>query len=179
VTRATISRLRDLELFTGCGRGDLAVIDSSGATLDVPSGRRLCTEGTTGEEFFVLLTGLAEVSTASGRLAVLGAGGWFGEVALLTRSPRRASVLTIAASTLLVFGQREFRTLLDIAPVRARLERSAQLVVGDSTPRPRPAYQPLVEGFPTRGGFLAERGPEGALGRGRHQQRDQAREFHP
>jgi CRP-like cAMP-binding protein len=147
VTRPTISRLRDLELFHGCRRADLATIDRTGTTLDVPSGRILCTEGSVGEEFFVLITGLAEVATATGRVAMLGPGGWFGEVALLKGTRRRASVVTMTSSTLLVFGLREFRTLLDIIPVRARLEFSAQRIVDDSTPIPRPTYQPLAEGF--------------------------------
>lgn len=150
MTRATISRLRDLDLFEECKRADLALIDRTGATIDVPSRRVLCREGSVGEEFFVLISGLAEVSTASGRIAMLGSGGWFGEVALLNGTRRCASVTTMTASTLLVFGMREFRTLLDAPGVRARLERSAEAVSDNGTKKQQPIYQPLPEGFPIR-----------------------------
>ena len=79
MSRTTIERLRNLELFAGCGRRELERIDQLTVTLQIPAGRRLCAEGARGEEFFVLLDGVANLHSSSGGASLLGAGAWFGE----------------------------------------------------------------------------------------------------
>ena len=126
MSKTTISRLRTLDLFEGCSRAQLAKIDRLGITLAFAPGRALCVEGSPGAEFFVLLDGVVDVRTSSGTVALLRPGSWFGEIALIDKVARRATVTTRSKSLLLVFGRREFNTLLAIAPhVRARLQRSA------------------------------------------------------
>jgi CRP-like cAMP-binding protein len=126
MSKTTISRLRSLELFEGCTRAQLAKIDRLGITLGFAPGRALCVEGSPGAEFFVLVDGVADVRTSSGTVALLRSGAWFGEIALIDKVPRRATVTTRSESRVIVFGRREFNTLLAIAPhVRARLQRSA------------------------------------------------------
>ena len=144
-----LRRLAALELFTDCRRADLARIDRLGVTLDLPAGRTLCRQGAAGEEFFVVLSGLVDVRTDSGTVARLHPGAWFGEVALLDGSPRRATVVTKTAVTVLVFGRREFKSLLAVVPgVRARLERTRTRLVDGMAPTRRPWYQPLSPRFP-------------------------------
>ena len=50
------------------------------------------------------------------KVATLTAGGSFGELALLTRLPRNATVVADTEMELLVLGQREFSGLLDEVP---------------------------------------------------------------
>jgi CRP-like cAMP-binding protein len=126
VSKTPITRLRGVELFDGCTRAQLAKIDRLGNTLVVAPGRALCVEGSPGAEFFVLVDGVLEVRTWSGTVALLRPGSWFGEIALIDTVPRRATVTTRSESILIVFGRREFNTLLAIAPqIRERLQRSA------------------------------------------------------
>src|SRR3954463_5323893 len=105
-TERPINRLRNLELFAGCRPSELRQIDQLLVTLDVPAGRTLCTEGTRGREFFVLVDGVANLHASNGDAALLSAGSWFGDRALLEHAQRDATITTVTDTTLLVFGQR-------------------------------------------------------------------------
>ncbi len=149
MSKSTIRRLASLELFASCRRSELEAIDRLGVTLDVPAGRVLCLEGQPGEEFFVLLSGSAEVRSTSGAAALVFPGGWFGETALLDGAPRRATVAARCDSTVLVFNRIEFAQLLHIAPaLHARLQQSATRVLAGGYPSRQPWYQPLPASFP-------------------------------
>jgi len=50
------------------------------------------------------------------RIAMLGPGQYFGEMALLDRGPRTATIVADTDMSLLVLGQREFAGLLDQIP---------------------------------------------------------------
>lgn len=77
-------------------------------TMMVASGAPVIQEGTTGSEAFILARGELEVlrsvpgEKAPIELAHLGAGALFGEMALLSRAPRAASVVAMRPSILLV-----------------------------------------------------------------------------
>ena len=149
MSKSTIRRLAALELFVSCRRSQLEQIDRLGVTLDVPAGRILCVEGQPGDEFFVLLAGVADVRTASGTAALVFPGGWFGETALIDGAPRRATVAARCDSTVLVFNRAEFIDLLRIAPaVARRLELAAARVVAGVVPSRGSWYQPLPASFP-------------------------------
>jgi MFS family permease len=75
---------------------------------DVAAGDRLITAGDDGNEFFVLLDGAVEVTTAEGGVIRLTAPASFGEVALMHDSPRTATVTTIDTSRLAVIRRTEF-----------------------------------------------------------------------
>ncbi len=126
MSKTTVNRIRDLDLFAECTRSQLAKIDQLGVALVVAPGRALCVEGAPGAEFFVLVEGLVDVRTSSGTVALLRPGAWFGEAALIDNMPRRATVTARSESMLIVFGRREFNSLLAVAPlVRERIRRSA------------------------------------------------------
>jgi CRP-like cAMP-binding protein len=82
----------------------------------VPSGKVLVKEGAVGHEFFLILEGQAVVRRGGRRIAMLGPGQYFGEMALLDRGPRSATVVADTDMDLLVLGQREFSGLLDQVP---------------------------------------------------------------
>jgi CRP-like cAMP-binding protein len=145
-----IARLKSIALFTDCSRAQLATIDRLGVTLDLPAGATLCTEARPGAEFFVLLSGLAEVRTVSGTAAVLWPGAWFGEIALIAHAPRRATVTSRTPVTVLVFGKREFSGLRGVNPhIDECLERTTADVVAGKPPTELPWYQPLRSGRST------------------------------
>ena len=82
----------------------------------MPPGHVLCTQGTIGREFFFVVDGQASVRRNNRKVATLGPGQYFGELALLDRRPRSASVISDTEMRLLVLGQREFNTVLDTMP---------------------------------------------------------------
>jgi CRP-like cAMP-binding protein len=73
-------------------------------------------EGDSGREFFVLIDGTAEVERGGKKVADLGAGDFFGEIALIAKTPRNATITTTSPVEALVITDRAFRTLLDHAP---------------------------------------------------------------
>jgi CRP-like cAMP-binding protein len=161
MSRSTLQQLHSTELFADCRRSQLAKLDELGCVVRIKAGRTLCTEGTPGAEFFVLLDGDVEVRTNAGTIATLHRGAWFGEVALLDRGARRATVTAPADATVLVFDRREFATLLKIAPeARARVHRSTRNVLAGAPPTMQPWYQPArigVAGPATATGGVSDR----------------------
>ena len=111
-----LDHLSNVRLFSACNRKELAMIGKASDEIDVPAGKVLCEQGKPGFEFYLILDGTAMVKRNGRKVAELGPGGSFGELALLTRLPRNATVEASTPMTLLILGQREFSGLLDEVP---------------------------------------------------------------
>ena len=79
----------------------------------------LVEEGKPGHEFFLIEDGTAEVRRKNRKVATLGRGQFFGELSLLDRGPRSATVVADTDMTLVVLGQREFLGVIDEVPSMA------------------------------------------------------------
>jgi CRP-like cAMP-binding protein len=112
-------------LFSECSGRELKAIAKATDEVTVPAGRILVEEGTLGRELYLIVEGTATVRRNNRKVASLGAGQHFGELALLDRRPRTATVVSETEMTLLVLGQREFNALLDTTPALARKLMSA------------------------------------------------------
>ena len=73
-------------------------------------------EGRPGREFFVLVDGSALVTKKGKKVAELKGGDWFGEIALLTDTPRTATVTATSAVDVLVITDRRFKTVVETMP---------------------------------------------------------------
>ncbi|HET9730141.1 MAG TPA: PEP/pyruvate-binding domain-containing protein [Acidimicrobiia bacterium] len=84
-----------------------------------PAGETITKEGTAAAAFFVIESGTAEVSTGGHTVATLGAGDYFGEIALIDEGARCADVT--ATSDLVCYGLTywEFRPLVQRNPTIA------------------------------------------------------------
>ena len=111
-----LDKLADVPLFSALSRKDLQRIAKASDEVDVKAGRVLVDQGKTGHEFFLILEGTASVRRNNRKVATLGAGQYFGELSLLSREPRDASVTADTDMKLLILGQREFTGLLDSVP---------------------------------------------------------------
>jgi CRP-like cAMP-binding protein len=80
----------------------------------------LVEQGRIGMEFFLIVDGSAAVTRSGKKVATLGPGAHFGELALLDRRPRSASVTSETDMDVLVLSQRQFNTLLAAVPTIAR-----------------------------------------------------------
>ena len=105
-----------IPLFEACSQAELARIATITTQLDVPDGEVLIREGETGDLFFVLVKGSAEVRKGRRRIATLGAGDFAGEIALLTDAPRTATVTTTSPVTALRATRKGFSALLETSP---------------------------------------------------------------
>ena len=111
--------LRTMELFSGCTATQLNRISSLTVLVDSRQGTVLAEEGKPGREFFIIAEGTATVFRSGVRLAVLGPGSFFGEMALLDGGSRTATVVADTDLSLFVFSPAEFRSLQDVAPLVA------------------------------------------------------------
>ena len=113
---AKVSLLSDVPLFGRCSRRQLAKIASIAEEVDYPAATAVVRKGDPGSHFFVIVDGEADVRRGARKLATLRAGGFFGEIALVTGSPRTATVTTGTPMRALVIASRNFRQLLQDAP---------------------------------------------------------------
>jgi CRP/FNR family cyclic AMP-dependent transcriptional regulator len=113
---AKIELLKRVPLFSGCSKGELRELAKSADELDIREGTVLTREGRPGREFFVLVDGTARVTKAGTKVADLGAGDWFGEIALITNSPRTATVTATSPGDVLVITDRRFHSVVETMP---------------------------------------------------------------
>jgi CRP-like cAMP-binding protein len=107
-----VALLRKVPLFGACDERQLAFIASQVEEMDFAAGHVLCREGESGGEFFVIVSGTAEVKRGGRDVGQLGAGDFFGEIALIDRGPRTATVVAISAMRCLVLSHSQFRNVL-------------------------------------------------------------------
>lgn len=132
---AKIDLLKKVPLFAGCSKAELREVALVADEIDLQDGRVLTREGRRGREFFVLVDGTVSVTRAGKKLADLGAGDWFGEIAILTHTPRTATVTASSPVRVLVITDRAFRRVVEsmpriafkvLASVGQRLEHDAR-----------------------------------------------------
>jgi CRP-like cAMP-binding protein len=111
-----LTHLSNVRLFSALSNRELVRIGRVAEEVKVPAGKVVVQEGSSGHEFFLILEGQATVRRNGRKVATLGPGQYFGELALLDRAPRNATVEADTAMTLIVVGQREFSGLLDEIP---------------------------------------------------------------
>ena len=116
-----VEHLADVPLFRACSKSDLRIIARHTSTVEAPADTVLVQEGEAADTFFVLLRGEASVrrkgtAKRSRRVATLGPGSYFGELALLDPAPRSATVSATTPVTLAAISARVFRTLLREVP---------------------------------------------------------------
>jgi CRP-like cAMP-binding protein len=121
-----VQALRQVPLFEHCSTRQLARIARTVDEVDLPEGRTLTQEGSTGKEFVVLAEGIADVESDGELVNTLGPGDYFGEISLVSGLPRTATVTTRSPARLLVFNAPAFRALIARAPlIRRRVVASA------------------------------------------------------
>lgn len=113
---AYLDHLAEVPLFSACSRKDLQKIAKASDEVEVKAGRVLVDQGRMGHEFFLIVDGEAVVKRNESEVNRLGSGDYFGELSLLDRAPRNATVVADTDMKLLVLGQREFTGVLDSVP---------------------------------------------------------------
>jgi CRP/FNR family cyclic AMP-dependent transcriptional regulator len=115
-----LQHLAQVQLFSALNKKELALVGRASDEIKVPAGQVIVTEGSPGHEFFLILEGQAVVRRNNRRVAMLGTGQYFGELSLLDRAPRNATIVANSDVILLVIGQREFSAVLDAVPSVSR-----------------------------------------------------------
>jgi len=109
-------QLVQVPLFEGLSKKQLRRISSLMTRIDRPAGQVLTREGEQGSEFFIVLEGEVEVRQGDRVIATRRPGDYVGEIALLDKGPRTASVVATTPVSVEVLSRREFVSLLAEVP---------------------------------------------------------------
>jgi CRP-like cAMP-binding protein len=113
---AKVELLKGVPLFSKLDKKELQDVAQIADEIDLPAGKEMATEGDRGREFFVLLKGEAEVTRAGEKINTMKEGDFFGEIALVTKMPRTATVTATSEVDVLVITERAFDDLLKKSP---------------------------------------------------------------
>jgi CRP/FNR family cyclic AMP-dependent transcriptional regulator len=94
-------RLKSVPFFASMKKKELEALSRQTDELDVATGKELTRQGDFGQEFFVIESGTAEVTRNGEHVADLGPGDFFGEIGLLERALRNATVTATAEMRLI------------------------------------------------------------------------------
>jgi CRP-like cAMP-binding protein len=128
-------RLRDVPFFADLGKHDLERVGRWTDEVEVQEGTVLGRQGSVAYEFFVIEDGAADVTVDGERVATLGPGDFFGEIGLLERERRTATVTAATPMRVIVIFGREFRELERELP---QLAARVRLAIGDRLARIAP-----------------------------------------
>ena len=116
---ATMERLlalRQVSLLSGLSLERLQAVDRVAREAEYVTGEVIVREGEPGDELYLLVEGTVEVRRQTGegevRLDTLGAGAYFGEMAVLDGSPRSATVVATSDVRALVLDGVRLRELV-------------------------------------------------------------------
>ena len=108
--------LRKVPLFSDLSKRNLNEIAKITDELEVQAGKVLAKQGERGSEFVLILQGMVKVEKDGKLINRLSANDFFGEIALIDKKPRTATVIAETNAKLLVVEARSFGRLLEQAP---------------------------------------------------------------
>jgi CRP-like cAMP-binding protein len=114
----TLTQDRRVELLAGCplfkgiDADGLAKLASLATSVDFPPGHVIARQGEIGTGFFVIVSGGVRVVRDGNVVARLGPGEFFGELSVLDRMPRNATVAAEAPTSCLALASWDFEKVL-------------------------------------------------------------------
>lgn len=115
-----VERLREVQLFAECSKTDLRSVLRHSERLEIEAGRDIVVEGNEGKVFYLVLTGEVEVRRKGRKVAALGPGAHFGELALLDPGPRNATIRATTDVEVLGITERMFQVVMRDLPTLRR-----------------------------------------------------------
>jgi CRP/FNR family cyclic AMP-dependent transcriptional regulator len=104
--------LASCPLFKGIDAAGLAKIADLATSVDFPAGHVIARQGEIGTGFFVIVSGEVRVIRDGAVVAHLGPGEFFGELSVLDRMPRNATVTAEAPTSCLALASWDFENVL-------------------------------------------------------------------
>ena len=116
-------RLRAIPLFSSLDEQTLRGVATFATESSVPAGKTLVKEGDYAYEFMAIEEGEADVLRGGEKLATLGPGDFFGEIAVLEKTLRTASVVATTPMRLVTLSHWDLKRVGNaIEQIRATLE---------------------------------------------------------
>lgn len=118
-----VEQLRALSLFADLSPSEVAIVEALLHERDYLKDEVIFDEGDEGQAIYIVLDGEVLIcrqgEPVSGRLAILGPGTFFGDVALIDDAPRTAQARTQTKARLAVFFRADFLGLMETHAVIA------------------------------------------------------------
>ena len=121
------SSLRSVPLFDALTNDERRTVAQHADEIDAPEGTELVRQGEFAYEFFVLEEGTAEVVRDGERVAELGPGDFLGEMGIVSKAVRNATVVTTSPARVIVMTEQALRSVRSQNPVVAeRIEAAVE-----------------------------------------------------
>jgi CRP/FNR family cyclic AMP-dependent transcriptional regulator len=111
-----IEVLKKVPLFCILSGRNLKEVAKLADEIQVKAGQILIQQGKPGLDFYLIAEGQARVEKDGKKIRTLGPGDFFGEISLIDRAPRTASVTAESDMTVLAVSHRSFAHLLKTVP---------------------------------------------------------------
>ena len=108
-----VEKFTTVPLFEGLQPNEIMDLLKIAENVSTDAGEEVCTEGSTGDGFYVIGAGAFEVVKAGAKLARLEERSYFGEMSLVREAPRSASVVCVEEGRLKKFPAQDFRVLVE------------------------------------------------------------------
>jgi CRP-like cAMP-binding protein len=109
--------MRSVSLFKGLSLRELTIVDALVHTRSYLASEVIFDEGEEGQAIYIVLEGTVELARPglgeAGRIAEIGPGAFFGDMALLDNMPRAAQAKAMTDCVLAVYFREDFLTLMD------------------------------------------------------------------
>jgi CRP/FNR family transcriptional regulator, cyclic AMP receptor protein len=109
-------RFSGVSLFEECSKRELRLLAKIAVVESRAAGATLITEGRSGSDAFVILQGKCRVLRKGRRVGEIKAGSIVGELSMLNRAPRNATVVADSPLEVAIIARRDFLLLLDHSP---------------------------------------------------------------
>jgi CRP-like cAMP-binding protein len=121
------SALQSVPLFESLDRKHRQLIAQHAEQIDVPAGTKLVRQGEFAYEFFVVLDGTCEVRRDDERVDEIGPGDFLGEMGIVSKATRNATVETTSDARVMVMTEQDFRAMSRENPeVAARIQEAVE-----------------------------------------------------
>jgi CRP/FNR family transcriptional regulator, cyclic AMP receptor protein len=124
--RVDAQRLKTISVFAGLGDEDLEKIAALAAEVSVPEGKELVREGDYSYDLLAIEEGTAEIVKGGAKVDDVGPGDVIGEMGVLERSQRSATVVATSPMRLVTLTGWDVRRLRKSAP--SAVEHLEQLI---------------------------------------------------
>jgi CRP/FNR family transcriptional regulator, cyclic AMP receptor protein len=128
VPKKVLEHFSRIPLFSAVSNRGLRSIVAAADEVTVKPGKDLVREGEHGRHLYVVVEGSVKVVRGGRKVATLGPGDFFGELALVSGAPRTATVTTETDSTLMVLDPRRFEVVMTEEP---QVAKAVMATLGD------------------------------------------------
>jgi CRP/FNR family transcriptional regulator, cyclic AMP receptor protein len=110
------TRLKSIPVFADLGDAEIEAVAQLASEVSVPAGKELVREGDYSYDLLVIEDGTADVEREGRRLAALGPGDVVGELGVLAREQRNATVTATSPMMLVTLDRWDVKKLAKLAP---------------------------------------------------------------